>query len=51
MSDSSDDSITALSGGGNLFSGLLNVQAAYLTGGVEKDSYNSWSVNSGSQGR
>lgn len=47
MSDSSDDSITALSGGGDLFSGLLNVQAAYLTGGVEKDSYNSWSVNSG----
>ncbi len=49
LSDSSDDSISAFSGTADLFSGLMNVKAAYLTGGVEKDSYNIWTVDSGAR--
>lgn len=47
LSDSSDDSLTALSGGAGFLSGRLNVKAAYLTGGVEEDGYNTWSADSG----
>ncbi len=49
FSDSSDDSLTAFSGGVDLFSGQLSIKAAYLTGGIETESYNSWTADAAQQ--